>query len=172
MIFLSRSRSGKPAASASALPDLGPAPELGGVHTWLNTPDGEPLTLAGLFGHVALIEFWTFACGNCVRTLPFLRRMHVRYRPGLIVVGVHTPELPFERPMRNVERAVDERALTFPVGLDNDYAAWDAFGNHCWPSLYLVDAAGRIRYEHIGEGQYRRTEVAINRLLTQARQRS
>ncbi len=172
MIFLPRAGFGKPAASGSALPDLGLAPALAGVHPWLNTPGGEPLTLAGLFGRVALIEFWTFACGNCVRTLPFPRRMHMRYRPGLTVIGVHTPELPFERPVRNVERAVGDRALTFPVGLDNDYAAWDAFGNHYWPSLYLVDAAGRIRYTHIGEGQYRRTEAAINLLLTESEQRS
>jgi thiol-disulfide isomerase/thioredoxin len=149
------------------LPDLGAAPELVGVHPWLNTPGGEPLTLRGLSGRVVLIEFWTFACGNCVRTLPFLRRMHHRHRDTLTVIGVHTPELPFERPVRNVERAARDRAVAFPVGLDNDYAAWNAYGNHYWPSLYLVDAAGRIRYTHIGEGADRRTEAAIDELLAQ-----
>lgn len=155
-------------AKVSALPDLGQAPELLGVHPWLNTADGEPLTLAGLFGHVVLIEFWTFACGNCQRTVPFLRQMHRRYMPELVVIGVHTPELPFERPARNVERAVRKRAIGFPVGLDNDYNAWDAYDNHYWPSLYLVDAAGRIRYSHIGEGRYGRTEAAVMALLAQS----
>jgi thiol-disulfide isomerase/thioredoxin len=170
MIFLPRVRSGNPAASASRLPDLGPAPELFGVGPWLNTPDGVPVTIAGLLGRVVLIEFWTFACVNCMRTLPFLRRMHLRYQPQLTVIGVHTPELPFERPARNVERAARERALTFPVGLDNDYAAWSAFGNQYWPSLYLVDAQGRIRFTHVGEGRYRQAEAAITLLLTHARE--
>src|ERR1700719_4833314 len=108
-------------ASGSRLPDLGSAPELFGVHLWLNTPGGRPLTLARLLGRVVLLEFWTFACGNCQRTLPFLRNMHGRYRPGVVVIGVHTPEFPFERRARNVERAARERGLTFPIGLDNDY---------------------------------------------------
>ena len=157
-------------ASASGLPDLGPAPDLLGVRPWFNTPGGRPLTVAGLSGRVALIEFWTFACGNCQRTLPFLREMHRRYGPELAVVGVHTPELPFERPARNVERAVRERGLLFPVGIDNDFVAWDAYGNQYWPSQYLLDAAGRIRFTHIGEGGYCRMESAIRTLLEQARQ--
>jgi hypothetical protein len=105
-----------------------------------------------------------------MRTLPFLRRMHLRYQPQLTVIGVHTPELPFERPARNVERAARRRALTFPVGLDNDYAAWSAFGNQYWPSLYLVDAQGRIRFTQVGEGRYRQAEAAITVLLTHARE--
>jgi thiol-disulfide isomerase/thioredoxin len=167
MIFRRRESLDMPAARVSALPDLGLAPELLGVHPWLNTADGEPLTVAGLFGHVVLIEFWTFACPNCQRTVPFLRQMHRRYMPELVVVGVHTPELPFERPARNVERAVRKRGIAFPVGLDNDYNAWDAYHNQYWPSLYLVDAAGRIRYSHIGEGRYGRTEAAVKALLAQ-----
>jgi len=95
--------------------------------------------------------------------------MHSQYSPHLQVVGIHTPELPFERPARNVERAVRRHRLEFAVGLDNDFGAWDAYGNHYWPSLYLVDAAGHIRYTHIGEGSYRRTEAAIRVLLTEAR---
>ena len=164
----------RPAASASGsgLPDLGPAPELFGVHPWLNTAGGEPLTVAGLQGRVVLLEFWTFACGNCQRTLPFLRTMHVRYRPGLAVIGVHTPEFPFERPARNVERAAQARGLSFPIGLDNDYAAWDAYDNRYWPSQYLIDGAGNLRYAHVGEGAYGRTERAIRALLDEADHRS
>jgi thiol-disulfide isomerase/thioredoxin len=135
----------------------------------LNTPGGAPLTLAGLSGQVVLIEFWTFACGNCLRTVPFLRRMHRHYGPELVVVGIHTPEFPFERPVRNVERAVRERGIAFPVGLDNDYQVWDAYDNRYWPSQYLVDPAGRIRFTHIGEGGYCRMESAIRTLLEQVR---
>ena len=155
-------------ASGSGLPDLGPAPELLGVHPWLNTLGGEPLTIARLSGRVVLLEFWTFACGNCQRTLPFLRKMDSRYRPGLAVIGVHTPEFSFERPARNVERAARERGLSFPIGLDNDYAAWNAYGNRYWPSQYVIDALGQVRYTHVGEGAYGRTERAILALLHEA----
>jgi thiol-disulfide isomerase/thioredoxin len=171
---LTRQRGARPARSlsGSGLPNLGPAPELLGVHPWLNTPGGKPLTIAGLSGHLVLLEFWTFACGNCQRTLPFLRKMHSRYRPDLAVIGVHTPELPFERPARNVERAARERALSFPIGLDNDYAAWNAYANRYWPSQYVIDHAGHIRYAHVGEGAYGRTERAIRALLDEADHRS
>ena len=152
-------------ASGSGLPDLGPAPELFGVHPWLNTAGGEPLTLAGVHGCVVLLEFWSFACGNCQRTLPFLRKMHRRYGPGLAVIGVHTPEFPFERPARNVERAARARGLSFSIGLDNDYAAWDAYANRYWPSRYLIDSGGHVRSAHVGEGAYRQTERAIRALL-------
>ena len=167
---LSRQRGARSprSVSGSGLPDLGPAPELLGVHPWLNTPGGEPLTIARLRGHVVLLEFWTFACGNCQRTLPFLRKMHGRYRPGLAVIGVHTPELSFERPARNVERAAREQALSFPIGLDNDYAVWDAYANRYWPSQYLIDPAGHVRYAHVGEGAYGRIEMAIRALLDEA----
>ena len=171
-MFLKRALQRQPPAPASRLHDLGPAPELIGVHPWLNTADGEPLSLAALAGRVVLLEFWTFACGNCVRTLPFLREMHHRYRPDLEVVGVHTPELPFERPRRNVELAVRTRRLHFPVGLDNDFLAWNAYGNQYWPSRYLIDAAGHVRHAHIGEGAYRQTEAAIRSLLDEAKARS
>jgi thiol-disulfide isomerase/thioredoxin len=169
MLLRPRRAGRRPGASAgTSLPLLGPAPELLGVHPWLNTPGGEPLTLAGLRGRVVLIEFWAFACGNCQRTLPFLRRMHRRYQTGLTVVGVHTPELPFERSARNVERAVRGQGLQFPIGLDNDYAAWNAYENQYWPSLYLLDRTGQLRHTQIGEGSYRRTEAAIRALLTEA----
>jgi thiol-disulfide isomerase/thioredoxin len=155
-------------ASGSGLPDLGPAPELFGIHIWFNTDGGEPLTIARLSGRVVFVEFWTFACGNCQRTLPFLRKLHVRYGPGLAVIGVHTPELPFERPARNVERAARRQALEFPIGLDNDFAVWNAYGNRYWPSQYLIDPAGHIRYAYVGEGAYRRTEWVIRALLNEA----
>jgi thiol-disulfide isomerase/thioredoxin len=164
---LHRERVMRPAKSATAfgLTDLGPAPELFGVHPWLNTVDGEALTLTELLGRVVMLEFWTFACGNCQRTLPFLRAMHAQYSPGLAVIGIHTPEFPFERPVRNVERAALARRLRFPIGLDSDYAAWRAYGNRYWPSQYLIDRAGHVRYAHAGEGAYGPTESAIRALL-------
>ena len=154
--------------AARRLAVLGRAPELVGVDPWLNTPDGEPLRLAALRDRVVLLEFWTFACVNCRRTIPFLRRMHGRYRPDLTVVGVHSPEFAFERSVENVERAVREHGLEYPVGLDNDFVAWGAYGNRYWPTLYLIDRAGRIRYTHIGEGSYGPTEAAIRTLLAEA----
>jgi thiol-disulfide isomerase/thioredoxin len=129
--------------------------------------DGAPLTLEELRGHPVLLEFWTFGCPNCQRTLPFLRRMHALYQPRLTVVGVHTPEHPFERRAENVELAVLDFGLEFPVGIDNDYVAWEAYGNQYWPSQYLVDRGGEVRYTHIGEGSYDRTEAAIRALLAE-----
>ena len=153
---------------SEGLADLGLAPELRGVQPWLHTREGVPLSLASLSGRVVLLEFWTFACGNCTRTLPFMRRMHQSYRPGLVVVGIHTPELPFERRAAAVARAADEHGLTYAIGMDNDLATWRAYGNSYWPSLYLIDAAGHLRYRHVGEGRYAQTETAIRELLAQA----
>ena len=154
--------------AASRLPVLGRAPELAGVGPWLNTPGGESLSLAGLRNRAVLLEFWTFACGNCRRTIPFLREMHGRYQPELAVVGVHTPEFEFEASVPNVERAVREQGIEYPVGVDNDLLAWNAYGIRYWPTLYLIDRAGRVRYTHIGEGNYGRTEGAIRALLAEA----
>jgi thiol-disulfide isomerase/thioredoxin len=150
------------------LPVLGQAPELIGVDPWLNVPDGEPLKLTALRGRVVLLEFWTFACVNCQRTLSFLRRMYERYQPDLTVVGVHSPEFAFERSVQNVERAVRQHGLEYPVGLDNEFLAWNAYGNRYWPTMYLIDRAGQIRYTHIGEGNYGCTETAIRVLLAEA----
>jgi thiol-disulfide isomerase/thioredoxin len=168
--FLSRDNSSAPTDedAASRLPVLGHAPELVGVDPWFNTPDGEPLRLAALRDRVVLLEFWTFACVNCQRTLPFLRQMHHRYQPEFTVVGVHTPEFAFERSVQNVERAMRDQGVEYPVGVDNDFAAWDAYGNRYWPTIYLIDRIGRIRYTHVGEGDYGRTEGAIRALLTEA----
>ena len=154
--------------AAASLSVLGRAPELIGVVPWLNTPDGAPLLLANLRDRVVLLEFWTFACVNCQRTLPFLRRMHGRYQPNFTVVGVHSPEFAVERSVENVERAVREHGLEYPVGLDNDFIAWNAYGNRYWPTIYLIDRAGQVRYRHIGEGNYGRTEAAIRALLAEA----
>jgi thiol-disulfide isomerase/thioredoxin len=153
--------------AAGRLAVLGSAPELVRVNPWFNTPDGEPLTLAALRDRVVLLDFWTFACVSCQRTLPFLRRMHDRYSPDLTVVGVHTPEFAFERSVQNVEHAVREHGLEYPVGLDNDFVAWNAYGNRYWPTMYLIDRAGQIRHTQIGEGNYGRTETAIRTLLAE-----
>jgi thiol-disulfide isomerase/thioredoxin len=154
--------------AARPLAVLGRAPELVGVDPWLNTPDGEPLRLAALRDRVVLLDFWTFACVNCQRTLPFLRRIHEQYQHDVTVVGVHSPEFPFERSVQNVERAVQEHRLEYPVGLDNDFVAWNAYGNRFWPTMYLIDRAGQIRYTQIGEGNYGRTEAAIRTVLAEA----
>jgi thiol-disulfide isomerase/thioredoxin len=168
--FLSRKTSRAPTDgdAANRLPVLGRAPELAGVDPWFNTPDGEPLRLATLRDRVVLLEFWTFACVNCQRTLPFLRRMYGRYQAEFTVVGVHTPEFAFEGSVQNVERAVREQGLEYPVGVDNGFVAWKAYGNRYWPTMYVIDRAGRIRYTHVREGDYARTEGAVRALLAEA----
>jgi thiol-disulfide isomerase/thioredoxin len=170
MTFAPRNTSRAPIEEdgAGRLAVLGRAPELVGVDQWFNTPDREPLRLAALRGRVVLLEFWNFACVNCQRTLLFLHRIHGQYQPDFTVVGVHSPEFLFERSVQNVERAVREHGLEYPVGLDNDFVAWNAYGNRYWPTMYLIDRAGRIRYMQIGEGNYGRTETAIRTLLTEA----
>src|SRR3954470_23292933 len=153
-----RSRFHPAAAHASGYPVLGTAPEIkgGGTH-WLNTPGGRPLTLAGLRGHVVLVDFWTYTCINCLRTLPHVRAWDARYRArGLTVVGVHTPEFGFEHDTGNVRAAIARSRLRYPVVQDNAYATWNAWGNQYWPAKYLVDAKGRVRYAHFGEGEYDR----------------
>lgn len=151
------------AIQAAALPDFGPAPEFTGIERWLNS---EPLTLAGLRGRVVLVDFWTYACINCIRTLPHVNRWAELYTPqGLTVVGVHTPEFPFERVTSNVEGAMRRYGVKHPVAQDNRYATWKAFRNQYWPAAYLIDAQGHIRYQHFGEGEYDRTEAVIRALL-------
>jgi cytochrome c biogenesis protein CcdA/thiol-disulfide isomerase/thioredoxin len=153
----------------SGLPDAGPAPEIAGTQKWFNTPGGRPLTLNGLRGRVVLIDFWTYTCINCLRTLPYVKAWDARYRrDGLTVIGVHTPEFPFERDAGNVARAVEEDGIRYPVAQDNRYTVWNAFQNQYWPAKYLIDARGHVRYAHFGEGGYGRTERAIERLLREA----
>jgi thiol-disulfide isomerase/thioredoxin len=143
--------------------DAATAPELAGIADWLNT---QPLTMAGLRGRVVLVDFWTYSCINCRRTFPFLRALHETYGfRGLTVLGVHTPEFDFEKQPDNVERAVRDLDVTWPVAEDPDRATWDAFRNEYWPADYLVDRSGRIRLVHYGEGGEAKIEDTIRTLL-------
>src|SRR5262249_50475967 len=154
------------AALRSKLPDYGPAPDFVGISKWLNTPDGRTLTLADLRGKVVLIDFWTYSCINCLRTLPHLKALDAAYRrQGLRLVGVHTPEFAFEHVPSNVERATHELGVRYPVALDNGYKTWDAWSNQYWPAEYLIDARGHVRHYHFGEGEYGHTEQLIRDLL-------
>jgi thiol-disulfide isomerase/thioredoxin len=138
-------------------------PELSGAVAWLNSP---PLTSAQLKGHVVLIDFWTYSCINCLRATPYVRAWADKYKDsGLIVIGVHTPEFAFEKDLENVKHAVSDLKITYPVALDNDYAIWKAFHNSFWPADYLIDATGKIRHHHFGEGKYDETEQQIQALL-------
>jgi thiol-disulfide isomerase/thioredoxin len=138
-------------------------PEFQGISTWLNS---NPLTIAGLRGNVVLIQFWTFACINCQRTLPSVIQWHRQYAAqGLKVIGIHTPELAFERDINNVRRALQEHGITYPVPIDGDFQTWRAYGNSYWPHLYLADRQGVMRYDHVGEGAYDQTEQTIRQLL-------
>jgi cytochrome c biogenesis protein CcdA/thiol-disulfide isomerase/thioredoxin len=150
-------------ATGDGLPELGAAPDFAGVTDWLNS---KPLTIAGLRGRVVLIDFWTYTCINCLRTLPYLKAWDERYRDrGLTIVGVHTPEFDFEKDTANVEAAIARNDLKYAVAQDNDYGTWDAWGNQYWPAKYLIDANGQVRYAHFGEGDYDKTEAAIRSLL-------
>jgi cytochrome c biogenesis protein CcdA/thiol-disulfide isomerase/thioredoxin len=154
---------------AAPLPVLGTAPEFTDNQRWFNTPGERPLTLEGLRGRVVLIDFWTYTCINCIRTLPYLKAWDQRYRDrGLTIVGVHTPEFPFEREAGNVEDAIAQSGLEYPVAQDNEYGTWNAHGNQYWPAKYLIDARGQVRYVHFGEGEYGETEKAIRELLAEA----
>ncbi len=142
------------------------APDFRGIKLWLNTPGGKPLSIADLRGKVVLVDFWTYSCINCLRTLPHLKAWDRAYRgTGLAIVGIHSPEFAFERVPENVRSAVRRLGVRYPVGLDNDFATWRAYRNDYWPSKYLIDRTGRIRYEHYGEGAYGETESWIRRLL-------
>jgi cytochrome c biogenesis protein CcdA/thiol-disulfide isomerase/thioredoxin len=156
---------GSEADAGERLPVLGRAPGFRDTQRWFNS---RPLSLAGLRGKVVLVDFWTYTCINCIRTLPHVEAWWQRYRSrGLVVVGVHTPEFPFEREAANVSDAISEFGLHYPVVQDNDYGTWNAFGNQFWPAKYLIDAAGNVRYVHFGEGSYGTTERAIRSLLAE-----
>jgi cytochrome c biogenesis protein CcdA/thiol-disulfide isomerase/thioredoxin len=159
------------AAAAEGLRDFGEAPEFTGISRWLNTRGEEPLSLAGLRGKVVLVDFWTYSCINCLRTLPFLRGWDRAYRAkGLRIVGVHTPEFAFEHEEDNVRSAVDRLDLAYAVALDNDYGTWNAYGNRYWPAKYLIDRKGHVRFVHFGEGAYEETERVIRTLLAERTQ--
>src|SRR6185437_1652563 len=153
-------------SSPDRLRNYGPAPDFAKITRWINTPGSRPLTLRQLRGKVVLVDFWTYSCVNCIRTLPYLKAWYARYhRDGLVIVGVHTPEFAFEHVVSNVERAVREHGIRYPVAVDDAYGTWDAWANQYWPADYLIDRNGDVRDAHFGEGAYTRTQDDIRALL-------
>ena len=154
------------AAGELVLPVIGTLPPLAGLGPWFNSP---PLTNQQLKGKVVLVDFWTYSCINCLRTLPYLKAWDAKYRnDGLVIIGVHAPEFAFERDPANVEKAIKDLGIRYPVALDNKYQLWNALHNQYWPAHYFVDAEGRVRYFHHGEGQYAMSERIIRQLLAEA----
>jgi thiol-disulfide isomerase/thioredoxin len=152
--------------AAVRLPIEGEMPSLAGATGWLNSP---PLTPSGLRGKVVLVDVWTYSCINWLRTLPYLRAWAEKYRDrGLVVLGVHAPEFPFEHNLDNVRRAAKEIRIDYPIAIDNDYVIWNALKNEYWPALYFVDAKGHIRHHQFGEGDYEQSERIIQQLLAEA----
>lgn len=153
-------------STVDQLSDEGRLPMFTGATTWINSP---PLTADALHGKVVLVDFWTYTCINWLRTFPYVQAWAEKYRDrGLVVIGVHTPEFGFEHNLDNVRREVAKLKVDYPVAVDNDYAVWDAFANHYWPALYIIDAQGRIRYHHFGEGDYEQSERVLQLLLADA----
>jgi len=148
------------------LPFEGSLPSFDGATTWLNS---SPLTPAALRGKVVLVQFWTYTCINWRRTHPYVRAWARHYKdPGLVVIGIHTPEFAFEHALENVKQQAPAMGVDWPIAVDNDYEVWRAFANHYWPALYFVDAEGRIRHHRFGEGDYERSEMVIRQLLAAA----
>lgn len=138
-------------------------PDFQGITQWLNS---KPLTIADLKNNVVLVQFWTFGCINCQRTIPYIVRWHKQYAgQGLKIIGVHTPEFAYERNIKNIRQAIQQLQITYAVLVDNDYKTWNAYRNQYWPHLFLADRQGIIRYDHIGEGAYNETEQLIRKLL-------
>jgi cytochrome c biogenesis protein CcdA/thiol-disulfide isomerase/thioredoxin len=157
------------AAHRMKLPVYGKAPEFKDTERWFNTPGGKPLSLRQLRGKVVLVDFWTYSCVNCIRTLPYLNAWYQRYhRDGFVIVGVHTPEFPFEREAGNVEAAIEREGIRYPVVQDNEEGTWNAYGNLYWPSEYFLDANGEVRFADAGEGEYGEKEDVIRQLLAEA----
>jgi cytochrome c biogenesis protein CcdA/thiol-disulfide isomerase/thioredoxin len=154
------------AADDGKLTDMGPAPEFTGITHWLN---GGPLTLAQLRGKVVLVDFWTYSCINCLRTLPNNKAWYKQYGPdNFVLVGVHAPEFAFEKETANVQKALGQFNITYPVAQDNNFKTWNAYHNEYWPAAYLIDAKGHIRLAHFGEGHYDEMDAAIRTLLAEA----
>ncbi|MDR3097700.1 MAG: thioredoxin family protein [Paraburkholderia sp.] len=150
-------------AQAETIATSATAPEFTGIDKWLNSA---PLTMQQLRGKVVLVDFWTYSCINCIHTLPYVKDWYAKYKDqGLTVIGVHTPEYPFERDTDNVKTAIRHFGIRYPVAQDNSYATWNAYGNEYWPALYLIDKRGHIVYSHFGEGDYAQTEAAIQHAL-------
>lgn len=163
-IFAAMSAMHEPALAAPTNRTL-VAPEFTGIDKWLNS---DPLTMQQLRGKVVLVDFWTYTCVNCVDTLPAVKGWYQKYKDqGLVVVGVHTPEFPFEHDTGNVQKAIKHFDIQYPVAQDNGYATWNAYGNEYWPAEYLIDKKGQVVYSHFGEGDYAQTEKEIQRLLAQ-----
>ncbi|MDA9498452.1 thioredoxin family protein [Bradyrhizobium sp. CCBAU 11357] len=140
-----------------------PAPDFAGITNWFNS---KPLSIADLRGKVVLVDFWTYGCVNCVNTLPHVTELYAKYRDrGLVVVGVHTPEFPFERSAANVQAALKRHGITYPVAQDNESKTWNAYRNQYWPAQYIVDQSGKIVFQHAGEGRYDEIDRTVARLL-------
>jgi thiol-disulfide isomerase/thioredoxin len=155
-----------PTTAMARLRIEGEIPSLAGATTWLNSP---PLSPESLRGKVVLIDIWTYTCINWLRTLPYVRGWATKYKShGLVVIGVHSPEFPFEKDVGNVRRSAKEMRVDYPIAVDSDHGVWRAFNNQYWPALYLIDAKGRIRFHQFGEGEYERTERVIQQLLAVA----
>jgi thiol-disulfide isomerase/thioredoxin len=155
--------SGEAARDQTAPFAIAAAPDFTGISNWFNSA---PLNMASLRGKVVLVDFWTYGCVNCVNTLPHVTELYAKYRDrGLVVVGVHTPEFPFERSASNVQAALKRHGITYPVAQDNESRTWNAFGNQYWPAQYIVDQSGKIVFQHDGEGQYEQIDRTIARLL-------
>ena len=151
-----------PVAVAAASQET--APDFTGISTWFNS---RPLNIADLRGKVVLVDFWTYGCVNCVNTLPHVTELYAKYRDrGLVVVGVHTPEFPFERSAANVQAALKRHGITYPVAQDNDSRTWNAYRNQYWPAQYIIDRSGRIVFQHAGEGRYDEIDRTIAQLLS------
>ena len=158
-----------PGVKTPSLSDLGTAPDFTDNQDWFNTPSDKPLTLAGLRGHVVLVDFWTYTCINCLRTVPFLKGLYAQYHKyGLEIVGVETPEFTFEQEASNVREAISSDGIKYPVVQDNKYGTWNAWQNQYWPAEYLIDAKGQVRHVQFGEGDYKQSEAAVRALLADA----
>src|SRR6202789_745918 len=159
-------QTGAEAQQPPSIIGLSPLYGLSGATGWLNS---KPLTAKELKGKVVLVDFWTYSCINCLRSLPYLRAWADKYKDsGLVVIGVHTPEFDFEKQQPNVQKAVQKFGITYPVALDSNNAIWDAFHNQYWPASYFIDATGKVRYTHFGEGEYDQSEQRIQELLKEA----
>ena len=153
----------RPVAVAATAGQAEPAPDFVGISNWFNS---QPLKLADLRGKVVLVDFWTYGCVNCVNTLPHVTELYSKYRDrGLVVVGVHTPEFPFEHSASNVQAALKRHGILYPVAQDNNSQTWNAYGNQYWPAQYIIDQNGKVVFQHAGEGQYDQIDRTIARLL-------
>lgn len=152
-----------PVAAAMTAEQSQTAPEFAGISNWFNS---QPLKLADLRGKVVLVDFWTYGCVNCVNTLPHVTELYAKYRDrGLVVIGVHTPEFPFEHSASNVQAALKRHGILYPVAQDNNSQTWNAYGNQYWPAQYIIDQNGKIVFQHAGEGRYDEIDRTVARLL-------